>query len=98
VLSQNKMPTVWFLSEAVANRKQFFQELQLAVNQMRDLQRECCDHNLEREHEQLRLQCEERMAEAAQAFNNAETDRVKRLKQKLAQEKSKRKTLHKVIC
>ena len=71
----------------------FFQELQVAVNQMRDLQRECGDRNLEREQEQLRLQYEERVAEAAQAFNNAETDKVKRLKQKLAREKSKRKTL-----
>jgi len=71
----------------------FFQELQVAVNQMRDLQRECGDRNLEREQEQLRLQYEERVAEAAQAFNNAETDKVKRLKQKLAREKTKRKTL-----
>ena len=60
---------------------------------MRDLQRECGDGNLEREQEQLRLQYEERVAEAARAFNNAETDKVKRLKQKLAREKSKRKTL-----
>ena len=74
----------------------FFQELQLAFNQMRDLQER--DHNLEREREQVRLQNEERMAEAAQAFNNAETDKVKRLKQKLAREKSKRKTLTEVRC
>lgn len=49
------------------------------------------------QHERLRLdsesRLEERMAEVAQAFNNAETDKVKRLKQKLAREKRKgRKT------
>lgn len=72
----------------------FFQELRLAFNQMRALQER--DHNLEREREQLRLQYEDRMAEAAQAFNNVETDKVKRLKQKLAREKSKRKSLDEV--
>lgn len=74
----------------------FFQELRLALNQMRNLQGR--DHNLEREHELLRLQYEEGVAEAARAFNNAETDKVKRLKQKLAQEKRRRKTLLKVRC
>lgn len=72
----------------------FFQELWLAFNQMRALQER--DHNFEREREQLRLHYEERMAEAARAFNNAETDKVKRLKQKLAREKSKRKSLDEV--
>ena len=73
----------------------FFQELRLAFNQMRALQER--DHNLEREREQLRLHYEEeRMAEAARAFNNAETDKVKRLTQKLAREKSKRKSLDEV--
>lgn len=75
----------------------FFQELRLAVNQMRDVLRER-DHNLQREREQLRLQFEERMAEVARAFNKAETDKVKRLKQKLAREKSKSKTLLEVRC
>lgn len=74
----------------------FFQELRLAFNQMWDLQGR--DHNLERKHERLRLQYEERVAEAARAFNNVETDKVKRLKQKLAQEKSRRKTLLEVRC
>lgn len=74
----------------------FLQELRLAFNQMRNLQGR--DHNWEREHELLRLQYEERVAEAARAFNNAETDKVKRLKQKLAQEKRRRKTLLKVRC
>lgn len=74
----------------------FFQELRLAFNQMRDLQGR--DHNLERERERLRLQYEERVAEAARAFNNVETDKVKRLKQKSAQEKSRRKTLLEVRC
>ena len=73
-----------------------FQELQLALNQMRDLQER--DRNLERECEQVRLQDEERMAEAARAFNNAETDKVKSLEQKLAREKSKRKALSEVRC
>jgi len=71
--------------------QQMSEELRLALNQMRNLQGR--DHNLEREHELLRLQYEERVAEAARAFNNAETDKVKRLKQKLAQEKRRRKTL-----
>lgn len=74
----------------------FFQELRLAFNQMLDLQGR--DHNLERKHEHLRLQYEERVAGAAQTFNNAETDKVKRLKQKLAQEKSRRKILLEVRC
>ena len=65
---------------------------------MRDLQREYRDRNLEKELEQLRLQYEERMAEAARAFNSVETDKVKRLKQKLVREKSKRKTLLEVRC
>jgi len=52
------------------------------------------DYNLQREREQLRLE----FAKAARAFNNAETDKVKRLKQKLAREKSKRKTLLEVRC
>ena len=74
----------------------FFQELRLAFNQMRDFQER--DHNLEREREHLRLQYEESVAEAARAFNNAETDKVKRLKQKLAQEKRRRKTVLEVRC
>ena len=57
---------------------------------MQDLQAEH-NHILQREHE---LQ----FAQAARAFNNAETDQVKRLKQKLAREKSKRKTLLEVRC
>ena len=55
-------------------------------------------HNLESERDQVRLQNEERMAEAAQAFSNVEMDKVKRLKQKLAWEKRKRKTLFEVRC
>lgn len=72
----------------------FSQELRLVSSQMRDLPER--DRNLESEREQLRLQYEERMAEAAQAFNNVETDKVKRLKQKLAREKSKIKSLDEV--
>lgn len=72
----------------------FFQELRLVSSQMRDLPER--DRNLESEREQLRLQYEERMAEAAQAFNNVETDKVKWLKQKLAREKSKIKSLDEV--
>lgn len=60
---------------------------------MQELQAER-DYNLQREREQLRLQ----FAKADRAFNNAETDKVKRLKQKLAREKSKRKTLLEVRC
>lgn len=74
----------------------FFQDLRSAFNQMQYLQER--DHNLEREREQLRLCYEERMAEAARAFTNAETDKVKRLKQKLAREKNKRKSLLEVRC
>lgn len=60
---------------------------------MQELQAER-DYNLQREREQLRLQ----FAKVDRAFNNAETDKVKRLKQKLAREKSKRKTLLEVRC
>lgn len=71
----------------------FFQDIQLVSNQVQELQAER-DYNLQREREQLRLQ----FAKVDRAFNNAETDKVKRLKQKLAREKSKRKTLLEVRC
>lgn len=55
------------------------------------------EENLRREHERLRLDCErrleERLVEVRRAFDNAETDKVRTLKQKLAREKSKRKEI-----
>ncbi len=74
----------------------FFQELQLVIGEVRSLLQER-NQNLETERERLRLdsksQLEERMAELAEAFDNAETDEVKRLNQSLAMEKSKTKQL-----
>ncbi len=74
----------------------FFQELQSAIGEVRDLLQER-DRNLETERERLRVdsgsQLEERMAELAEAFGNAETDEVKRLNQSLVREKSKTKQL-----
>ena len=70
-----------------------FQELQSAVGAMQ----ECLQYreeNLRRERERLRLdserRLEERLVEELRAFDNAETDKVRTLKQKLAREKSKR--------
>ncbi|XP_078374624.1 uncharacterized protein LOC144658148 isoform X2 [Oculina patagonica] len=72
------------------------EELQSAIGEVRDLLQER-GRNLETERERLRVdnesQLEERMAELAQAFDNAETDEVKRLNQSLAMEKSKTKQL-----
>ena len=57
------------------------------------------EENLRREHEQLRLdserRLEERLVEVRRAFDNAETDEVRTLKQKLTREKRKRKEIEK---
>jgi len=57
------------------------------------------EENLRREHEQLRLdserRLEERLVEVRRAFDNAETDEVRTLKQKLTREKRKRKQIEK---
>ena len=50
-------------------------------------------HGLQVVYERLRLDSESRLEESMAAFNNAETDKVKRLKQELEREKNKGKTL-----
>ena len=70
----------------------FIQELRQAIGEVHGLLQER-DRNLEAECERLRLDNESRLEESMAAFNNAETDDVKRLKQELEREKNKGKTL-----
>ena len=71
-----------------------FQELHSAVGEMQNLLQER-DQNLATERERLRSdsqrEIEERMAEMSLAFVNAETDDYKKMKQKLAREKCRRR-------
>jgi len=55
------------------------------------------EEHLRRERERIRLdserRLEERLVEVRRAFDNAETEKVKRLEQELEQEKSNRKEI-----
>ena len=55
------------------------------------------EEHLRRERERLRLdserRLEERLVDIRRAFDNAQTDKVKRLQQELAREKTKRKEI-----